>query len=224
MRPFSQLAMLALLFAALVSQIQTSRSAAAYYDCPNESSSEGNLCEAVADSDIAMTGVWSSRLRAGFGLLRKIDKGLIREFEQAWRISGNGRSGQEAVVLIFRMPDDNYRGESLDSTGEYRKCTFKWNPAAVAIVHTHPNASDPRPSEQDKRVAKQYDTPVFTITISGLYVYDPATRRTKKVLDGLDWLKQSKWTRELYRNLVTSLFGDRKNRQLHPATTRECGS
>jgi hypothetical protein len=60
MRRFSQLAMPTLLFAALVSQVQPSRAAAAYYDdCANESSTDGSRDEAVADYDIAMTSVWS---------------------------------------------------------------------------------------------------------------------------------------------------------------------
>ena len=219
MRRFSQLAMLALLFAALVSQVHPSCLAAACYDCANESSSDGSRDEAVADYDLAMTSVWSSRLIAGFGLLRKIDKGVIREFERAWRISGDGRYGQEGVVLIFSMEDGSYRGKSLGSTGEYQKATFNWNPAAVAIVHTHANGRDPRPSEQDQRVAKKYDVPIFTITTRGMYVYDPATRITGKVIDGLDWLNPYKWSQAVYRNLIASLLGDHNRRTVHSTTT-----
>ena len=220
MRRFSQLAMLALLFADSVSQVHPSCLAAACYDCANESSSEGNRDDAVADYDIGMTSVWSSRLIAGFGLLKKIDKGVIREFERAWEISGVGRFGQEGVVLIFSMEDGSYRGKSPGYTGEYQKVTFKWNPAAVAIVHTHSNDRDPRPSEQDQRVAKKYDVPIFTITIRGMYVYDPATGITGKVLDDLDWLNPAKWTQEVYRNLVVSFLGDHNHHQtVHSTTT-----
>ena len=219
MRRFSQLAMLALLFAALVSQVHPSCLAAACYDCDNESSSEENRDDAVADYDLAMTSVWSSRLIAGFGLLRKIDKGVIREFERAWEISGDGRYCQEGVVLIFSMKDGSYRGKSLGSTGEYQKVTFNWNPAAVAIVHTHANGRDPRPSEQDQWVARKYDVPIFTITMRGMYVYDPATGITVKVLDDLDWLNPSKWTQEVYRNLVASFLGDHIHQTVHSTTT-----
>jgi hypothetical protein len=76
-------------------------------------------------------------------------------------------------------------------TNEYKKCTFKWNAAAIAIVHTHPNGSDPKPAEQDRQVADKYDVPNFTLTLSGMYVYDPATKKTSKVLNGLDWLNLS---------------------------------
>ena len=128
-----------------------------------------------------------------------IDQSLITEFYKAWQISGSGTNGREAVVLVFRMEDGTYTGQSQGFSNEYMSFTFKWNPAAVAIVHTHPNGSVPTPSEQDKRVADQYGVPNFTITISGMYEYDPATKRISKVLDGLAWLNLSSWPQGIDR-------------------------
>ena len=137
------------------------------------------------------------------GARTNIDKGLTKEFDKAWRISGYGTNDREGVVLIFRMEDGCYTGKSQGFTNEYRKFTFKWNPAALAIVHTHPNSCDPRPAEQDRRVADKYGVPNFTITISGMYVYDPATKKTSKVLNGLDWLDLSTYPDGLKRWLGT---------------------
>jgi hypothetical protein len=117
-----------------------------------------------------------------------IDRGLIGEFNEAWQLSGDGTNGRESVVLIFRMWDGSYQGKSQGLCNEYKKSTFKWNPAAIAIVHTHPNNCDPRPSANDQRVAEEHHVLMFTITISGMYEYDPATRKTSKVLNGLAWL------------------------------------
>ena len=128
-----------------------------------------------------------------------IDKEVTKELDKAWSISGVGTNGREGVVLIFRMQDGRYTGKSQGSSTERYKFTFKWNPAALAIVHTHPNNSDPRPSEQDRRVADKYGVPNFTITISGMYVYDPATKKTSKVLNGLDWLNLSAHPDDLTR-------------------------
>lgn len=122
---------------------------------------------------------------------RTIDRALIREFDRAWKISGAGTSGREGVVLIFRMKDGSYIGKTLGFSNEIRKFTFTWNPAALAIVHTHPNNCDPRPADQDKRVAHKYRVPNFTITISGMYVYDPVTKKTTKLVNGLEWLHLS---------------------------------
>ena len=130
---------------------------------------------------------------------------IIKEFDMAWRASGDGTNGREGVLLIFRMEDGSYTGKSLDYTNEHKKFTFKWRPNALAIVHTHPNVSDPEPSAQDQRVAEKFDVPIFTITIKGMYVYDPAAKITSKVMDGLDWLNLSRWTQEKARNVHSSL-------------------
>jgi len=39
--------------------------------------------------------------------------------------------------------------------------------------------------------------PNFTLTRTGMYVYDPATKRTSKVFNGLDWLKLPTYPDEL---------------------------
>ena len=88
-------------------------------------------------------------------------------------------------------------GRSQGISNEYHMFTFKWSFNAVAIVHTHPNGTDPRPGEQDKRVADKYCVPNFTLTRTGMYVYDPATKRTSKVFNGLDWLKLPTYPDEL---------------------------
>ena len=113
---------------------------------------------------------------------------VSRELQRAWIVSGVGTTAREGVVLIFRMVDGSYLGKLQPFTNQYKQCTFTWNPAAIAIVHTHPNDSDPRPGAQDRQVADKYCVPNFTITISGMYVYDPATKKTSKLLNGLDWL------------------------------------
>jgi hypothetical protein len=120
--------------------------------------------------------------------LAALDRGVIKALQQAWIVSGHGTTSRECVVLIFRMADGSYRAKLQAFTNQYRMCTFMWNPAAIAIIHTHPNSCDPKPAEQDKRVADKYGVPNFTISISGMYVYDPATKKTSKLMNGLDWL------------------------------------
>jgi hypothetical protein len=130
------------------------------------------------------------------------DQRVLKELDTAWHLSADGTSGREAVVLIFRRDDGSYIGKLQGFSNESQKASFKWRPAALAIVHTHPNKSDPRPTEQDRRVADKYRVPNFTISINGMYVYNPATKQTSKVLNGLDWLDAinlSQWTQEMAR-------------------------
>ncbi|HJQ23355.1 MAG TPA: hypothetical protein VKA60_05525 [Blastocatellia bacterium] len=101
----------------------------------------------------------------------------------------------EAVVLIFKMADGAYRATSLGTTNQSKKFTFTWNPSAIAIVHTHPNACDAKPAYQDRDIADRFRVPMFTITSRGMFMYDPETKRVSKVQDSVDWLNPDKWAR-----------------------------
>jgi hypothetical protein len=132
-----------------------------------------------------------SRMPANKALI-EADKRLIKEFDHAWRLSGGGFTGRESVVLIFRMGDGTFIGKSQGYSNEFKKFTFKLRRNAVAIVHTHPSCCDPKPSREDCHVADNYHVPILTITVNGMYVYDPATKTTSKVLDGMDWLEPAR--------------------------------
>lgn len=188
----------------LVSSISQARTSLLETPCNNGvklSSSAENRTETTTVDDVGVPSRWSSRMTAGAGFLRNIDKEVVKQFENAWRDSLDGSSDREGVVLMFRMRDGSYKGKSQGFTNQFRRFTFRWDPAALAIVHTHPNNCDPKPSEQDRRVADQFGVLNFTISIHGMFVYDPATKQTSKVLNGLDWLDLSKLTEEMSRKL-----------------------
>lgn len=130
--------------------------------------------------------------------ISKFDNGIVKAFEKAWERSGNGSSPYEGVVLILRMADGSFSGRDMGATNEYRRFTFGWHPAAIAIVHTHPNGTDPKPCGEDLVAANKYGVPIFTITNRGMYVYDPGTRKTSKVMKDLDWLDQANWRKGLF--------------------------
>lgn len=126
-------------------------------------------------------------------VVSKFDRDIIKKFGEAWRYSGNGTTDSESVVLIFRMIDGRYTARNLGITNEHRSFTFRWHPGAIAIVHTHPNNSSPKPQLADCQIADKYGIPVFTLTLSGMFVYDPYTKQITRVQDGLNWLELSKW-------------------------------
>ena len=121
----------------------------------------------------------------------RVDKRLVDEFQKAWVLSKNGTSDREAVVLIFRTAAGSYTGRTLAITNEQAHLTFRMDPAAIAIAHTHPNHCDPAPSKDDRQLADRLRVPIITITKSGMFVYDPAAKRVRKVQDGLGWLNSS---------------------------------
>ena len=132
-------------------------------------------------------------------VISRFDRRMIGEFSRAWIRAGDGTAANESVVLILRMVGGGYSARSLGTTNQNRAFTFGWHPGTVAVVHTHPNGSDPRPQGEDIKVADKYGVPVFTITSRGMFVYDPSTRTTSMVKRNLDWLDPSNWTSELAR-------------------------
>ena len=134
-------------------------------------------------------------LRGADYAISTFDKRVVAAFAKAWSRSANGTSGVEGVVLVLRMADGSYSGREMGATNEQKKFTFNWHPATIAIVHTHPNMSDPKPHDEDLVVADKYHVPIFTITSKGMFVYDPFTRKVSRVLDNLNWLDASKFTR-----------------------------
>ena len=128
-------------------------------------------------------------------VLSKFDDKIIDKFREAWRNSGNGTTAQERVLLILRMADGTYSARSMGLSNEYKSFTFNWHPATVAIVHTHPNNSSPKPQATDRQVADKLKVLMFTITSKGMYLYDPSTKQTTKIQEGLDWLESSSWAK-----------------------------
>jgi hypothetical protein len=160
-----------------------------------------SLSAALSDAVEASRAHGIRVLRGADFAMSKIDGQMVEAFGKAWRRSGNGTSPQEGVVLILQMADGGYSAREMGATNENRQFTFSWHPATIAIVHTHPNASDPKPQDEDIAVADKYRVPIFTITSRGMYVYDPCTRKLTKVMSNLDWLDVSNWRRRLLAKL-----------------------
>lgn len=129
-----------------------------------------------------------------FSLMNKV---MLEEFGNAWGISKNGTIGSEGVVLAYANPDGSYRVRGLRPSNEFQRFTFQWEEGIIAVFHTHSRGVDPRPSNDDIIVADRHNVLMFTLTLRGMYVYDPQTRKTSLVMCGLDWLNAAKWTDKL---------------------------
>ena len=126
-------------------------------------------------------------------ILTRIDGRAVQEMKRAWSAAGAGMGSEEAVLLIFLMPDDSIQASLQGMTNERRAFTFKWAPSAVAIVHTHPTSVSPRPSPADRQLADTLGVPIFTLTARGMYSYEPHTKKVTKIHDALDWLELAQW-------------------------------
>ena len=128
-------------------------------------------------------------------ILSRIGDGIVQEMDRAWREVGAGADAKEAVLMLFRMADGSIQARPEGITNEHKSFTLKWHPSSIAILHTHPTSVSPRPSKTDRQLADKLGVPIFTITIRGMYVYDPKSKDTWMVKPGLEWLDASKWTR-----------------------------
>ena len=126
-------------------------------------------------------------------ILARIDGRVVQEMERAWRLVGAGADAKEGVLLLFRMLDGSIQARPAGVTNEHKSFTIQWHPSAIAILHTHPNSVNPRPSGPDRRLAENLRVPIFTLTIRGMFVYDPRTKTMSQIQNGLDWLDLSKW-------------------------------
>ena len=149
--------------------------------------------------------------------LSKIDEGVTREFKNAWEYSRCGTADVEALVFIFRNSDGSYRARSLPPNNEFDKITFKWDPDAIAVVHTHPTKCNPRPTTNDIQVADGHRVPMFTITVDGMYMYDPGTKRITRVQSNLDWLKAERFV----SGSIQSALGPERHRAVSLGTPGE---
>jgi len=147
-----------------------------------------SACPPQGEKSINETG----RTHSSF-VLSKINEQVTGEFLKAWNSSHNGIDNVEAVVLIFGKVNGSYFATALGQTNEINKLRFKWDPAALAIAHTHPTSINPKPSLQDMRLAERMGVPIFTMTRWGMYMYDPGTHQMTKVQNSLDWLEPSSW-------------------------------
>ncbi|MEK6302167.1 MAG: hypothetical protein AABO41_15765 [Acidobacteriota bacterium] len=126
-------------------------------------------------------------------IISRIDEVVTKELQTAWQLSGNGYEKTEVLILLYRMPDGSISARLQGRSGQYRRFDFRWSPAIIAVLHTHPNGDEPRPLGQDLESADRLRIPVFTITRRGMYVYDPASKKISLVQGGLDWLDYTKW-------------------------------
>ncbi len=59
----------------------------------------------------------------------------------------------------------------------------------IAIYHVHPKYADAQPSRADIKLGDTWFVRVYVMHVTGLYVYDPALKQSRKLRSGVSWLK-----------------------------------
>ena len=98
----------------------------------------------------------------------------------------------ERAAWIIRDSNGTVQWLQWEYTEEHRAATWR-RPVpkgVIAQIHTHPGFSDPWPSKQDIRVAREIKAPVYTISGLGIWRVGSDGKVTKEA-DG-SWYKKIK--------------------------------
>jgi hypothetical protein len=105
---------------------------------------------------------------------RRLETDLRTEAFRLWEKGGFGLDRSERAAWVVALPGGlGWRPWPWDR----RYLQSRWlgaTPAgAVAIVHTHPEIVDPRPSQTDFATAARLGIPVYTVSRSGIWKAEP---------------------------------------------------
>ncbi len=105
------------------------------------------------------------------------DSRVLTHFYYLWKLSFFGREPNrvEAGSWIILTEQDEYEFLLWEITPEREK--ISWNgpmPSnTVGLAHTHPQATDPRPSGPDRLNAARLKIPIYTISRKGIWKVTP---------------------------------------------------
>ena len=138
-------------------------------------------------------GFPSHAQQAPIELIQRMDAAAVRQFERAWTLTHGGTVDKEVVVLVFRVANGTYTASVQPLSNHHKRGSFRFHSGVAAVFHTHPNNCHAQPSRSDRKLADRIRVPIATMTRRGLFVYDPATGKTTKLMPRLDWLDAANW-------------------------------
>jgi hypothetical protein len=113
---------------------------------------------------------------------------VISALRTAWM---QAKCGTSVVEATFSLDGDRsgYKVVAAARTNEkMSQAIWISRGKTFAVFHVHPSGSRPDPSGNDRVIADKYNVKMVTIHRSGLYEYDPVSRKTAKLREGLDWM------------------------------------
>lgn len=115
---------------------------------------------------------------------------ILKYCFRVWEAGAYGRdsSGTESAAWIIRSQDNLVCRKWPATNARRRQVWHLPKPeAAVAIVHTHPDGLDPKPSAGDARLARRIHAEVFSISRQGVWKVSPDGAVTCEA--GSDWYR-----------------------------------
>jgi hypothetical protein len=107
----------------------------------------------------------------------------------SWIASGSGTKRAEAG-FIDPGSRSQYPTQEDPSYGSH--LVQQVPGSAFGALHTHPNESGGRPSQQDIDIAKKLVKPIWVVSKDGLSMVRPSDGAVIKVFDGTNWMEKKK--------------------------------
>jgi len=136
----------------------------------------------VAEDMVSLAGTFGGALDR---LL--VDGALKTDAFRLWREAGCGSRKTEHAAWIVVDGDAYVSLVGWPARGLVWKEVWRGPPppGVVAIIHTHPDAVDPRPSEKDVATSREFGIPNYTVSRRGIWKATPDGETVQ--VDGEAW-------------------------------------
>ena len=146
-----------------------------------------------------------------------------------WEAHKNGQGSSEGSFVIHgRKPDGSPVLRDIPDSEDYHKERFSIMPGDKAIIHTHPDLTDPKPSEADREIADKNGLDMYTLSNGGLYLYRKGMKEPQRVYNDTSFLSPPKvdkfnemkdfWKKHDYDQMVYDV-GNLPSRRVNPSPT-----
>lgn len=110
--------------------------------------------------------------------------------QEAWKKTGYGQNPLvESGFAVDKDGQSVMPHSEMSPKGQVPQETLKYPPGAMGTVHTHPDSTSPKPSQNDINAAKTTHKTVWVASKRGLFAVDPAGQVTQVYSDP-DWMKK----------------------------------
>lgn len=111
----------------------------------------------------------------------------------AWKKTGYGQNPLvESGFAVDKGGNAVMPHTEMSPKGAVPSETLKYPPGAVGVFHVHPDATSPRPSQNDIDAAKRVGKTVWVASKRGLFSVNPTNGEVTQVYSDPDWAKTKK--------------------------------
>jgi hypothetical protein len=117
--------------------------------------------------------------------------------QEIWKLQGYGQRETESAFIVHGVrPDKSLIVRRVEDSMQRHHDSFPVMIGDTAVVHTHPNSVDWKPSDDDKRVANEKGIDMYVLSQKGLTLYKPHTKEPV-LIAGPEYLTPAKITAKI---------------------------